>query len=160
MKVKQHSVANWFLPREKDGVKTGKSTLSWHKVSTLFRGTLLTSRDAHLPVPKGTDYSSWICICFHLQLNIKITLNHKDQMLFSLCPMTFELLRRAGLGCPRSRTAPALSMKDNVFICLVFVCRGTPSILGCLKYRCMASKHRLQCSNLWWLFLPDWGRGQ
>lgn len=35
MKVEQHSVANCFLPREKDGVKAGKSTQSGHNVSFL-----------------------------------------------------------------------------------------------------------------------------
>lgn len=138
-----------LIPAQReDGVRAGKSTASWHKVSALFRGVLLTSHDAHLPVPKGTDCSSWMCICFHLQLDIKITLNHKDQMLFSLCPMTAYLnywagLGWAGLGCPRSKTAPAFSMTDGVFIWLGFGCRGILLILGCLKYTCMASKHRI-----------------
>lgn len=150
MKAKQHSVVNWFLHREKDGVKAGKSTLgpSWHNVvfHAIFRWTLLTSHDAHLPVSKGTECSSWICICFHLQLDKQITLNHKDQMLFSLCPTSAHLNCWAGLSQVPG-TAPALSVKDGLFICLVFGCRDTPLVLGCLKCRCTASKCRLQSSN-------------
>lgn len=151
-----------LIPAQREGWCQSGSTPSWHIVVFL---PILDERCSPLMMHLYLYLKAWTSLPeYNYLLSFAIgyknhTVSQRSNALFTVSyDCTFELLSRAGLGCSRFRTS-ALSMKDGVFICLDFANRGTLLILGCLKYRSMGSKHRLRCSDLLWLCLPDWGRG-